>query len=48
LTLHLRELSQQRPIAAGMDEFRECLARWKRFNEDREFAGDYAAPEAIP
>lgn len=47
LTLHVRKLSEIRPIAGSIDEFRKRLPRWRRFNEDREFEGDYGTPETV-
>jgi hypothetical protein len=42
LTLSLRELTRERRITEGVEVFRERLALWRNYNEDREFAGDYA------
>ncbi len=42
LTVDLKKLCAKRPITASMDAFRERLARWRDYNEDRDFAGDYA------
>jgi len=47
LTLHLRKLSETKPFGGAIEDFRRLLTKWKRFNEDREFAGDYAAPETV-
>jgi hypothetical protein len=47
LTLHLRKLSETNPITGSIDDFRKHLRNWKYYNEDREYGGDYAAPEAI-
>ncbi len=47
LSLHLRALSELHPITKTIDEFRERLVGWQRYSEDREFAGDYGAPECI-
>jgi len=47
LTLHLRKLAKMKPITSSIEEFRKRLAKWKRFNEDREFGGDYGAPETV-
>ena len=44
LILHLRNLSQARPITRGMDVFHERLREWRDYNLDRSFPGDYAAP----
>jgi len=46
LVLHLRELSGKKLITKDIDAFGERLKRWKRYNEDRDFSGDYAP--AIP
>lgn len=48
LRLRLRELSKIKPVTGGIEEFRQQLARWRRYNDDREFAGDYGAPEIVP
>ena len=45
LTLHLRMLSTPKRITRNIGAFRERLQAWRRYNEDREFDGDYAAPE---
>ncbi|MBN2444867.1 MAG: hypothetical protein JXJ04_26165 [Spirochaetales bacterium] len=47
LTLHLRELcNPQKPrITRDIDAFREYLSRWKQYNNDRQFKGDYAVPK---
>ena len=42
LTIDLRALGRKTLITASIDTFRKKLSDWKRFNEDREFAGDYA------
>jgi hypothetical protein len=47
LTLDLKELSKMKPISGGMDDFRARLTKWKRYNEDREFGGDYGVPETV-
>ena len=47
LTLDLGELSKEPArITASMDTFRKKLRKWRRYNEDRDFSGDYAP--AIP
>jgi hypothetical protein len=46
LTLDLAHLSAEPRITESVDTFRERLALWRNYNEDREFAGDYAP--AIP
>ncbi len=46
LMLDLRRLSELRPITKDIEEFRNRLKLWKRYNEDRDFSGDYA--ETIP
>lgn len=46
LILHLRQLSKRNLITKDMDAFWERLKCWKRYNEDRDFSGDYAP--AIP
>lgn len=48
LRLRLRRLTKMQPIAGTIGEFRLQLTRWKRHNDDREFAGDYGAPEVVP
>ena len=42
LCLDLRALSQQTVLTQGMDTFWKHLREWKRYNEDRDFPGDYA------
>ncbi|MHC4497733.1 MAG: hypothetical protein ACYS21_01315 [Planctomycetota bacterium] len=42
LILHLRQLSRRKLITKDIDAFRERLKKWKRYNEDRDFSGDYA------
>jgi hypothetical protein len=42
LTLSLRELTRERRITESVEVFRQRLALWRNYNEDREFAGDYA------
>ena len=42
LEIHLRELTREKRIKVGMDVVRERLAKWRRYNEDRDFVGDYA------
>jgi hypothetical protein len=42
LTLNLRHLAKKKVIAGDVDRFRDRLERWKRFNEDRDFEGDYS------
>jgi hypothetical protein len=46
LVLHLRQLCKNRLISGNIDEFRKRLKTWRHYNDDREFAGDYAP--AIP
>lgn len=46
LTLDLTHLTTERRITESVDTFRKRLALWRNYNEDREFAGDYAP--AIP
>jgi hypothetical protein len=46
LVLHLRDLCKKRLISRDIDEFRKRLKTWRHYNDDREFAGDYAP--AIP
>jgi hypothetical protein len=43
LTLALRALTRKPPISASMDTFYKMLPKWRRYNEDSEFAGDYAS-----
>jgi hypothetical protein len=43
LTLDLRALSGKALMTKGMDSFWQCLQQWKRFNEDRDFPGDYVS-----
>lgn len=45
LVLHLRRLSQQKIITRDIGEFRERLKKWRHYNVDREFVGDYASPD---
>jgi len=45
LSLRLRALCKEKRITRDIEEFRRCLKRWKRYNEDREFAGDYGVPD---
>jgi hypothetical protein len=47
LTLDLKKLSKQKPLSSSIDEFFKRLAKWKRYNEDREFGGDYAVPDTV-
>jgi hypothetical protein len=42
LTLDLRCLADRKVIKADVSKFRACLRDWKRWNEDRDYAGDYA------
>jgi hypothetical protein len=42
LVLHLKQLSRKKPISRDISEFRKLLQRWKHYNDDRIFAGDYA------
>lgn len=46
LMLHLRQLSKKKLITKDIAAFRERLKGRKRYNEDRDFSGDYAP--AIP
>lgn len=46
LTLDLTHLTAERRITESVDAFRQRLALWRNYNEDREFAGDNAP--AIP
>ena len=46
LILHLRELTKKKRITKDIEKFRNHLKEWKRYNEDRDFSGDYA--EIIP
>jgi hypothetical protein len=46
LVLHLRRLSKAKRITKDIDAFRARLKKWKRYNEDRDFSGDYAP--AVP
>jgi len=39
-------LCEKKLITKDIDAFRERLKRWKRYNEDQDFSGDYAP--AIP
>jgi hypothetical protein len=45
LTLHLRELSKKHRVTKDIADFRERLSKWRFFNDDREYKGDYAVPE---
>jgi len=42
LILYLRELTKKKRITKDIEEFRNRLKQWKRYNEDRDFSGDYA------
>ena len=42
LTLHLRKLSELEPVTASMGTFRSFIEKWRRYNNDRDFTGDYA------
>ena len=42
--LHLEELSKQKPITKNIDEFSKYLRRWRCYDDNRVFAGDYALP----
>jgi hypothetical protein len=42
LELNLRELSARRRIRADMASIRHLLATWRHYNDDRDFARDYA------
>lgn len=42
LTLDLRHLADHKVIKGNVSQFRDCLRNWKRWNEDRDYAGDYA------
>jgi hypothetical protein len=42
LTLELRKLAETKTIAGDIDRFRQLLRTWQRYNEDRDFEGDYA------
>ncbi len=44
LILHLRKLARVKPITRGMDVFRDSLQKWREYDRDRSFPGDYAAP----
>jgi hypothetical protein len=44
LILNLGELSLLNPITADMKAFYKHLTQWRRYQEDRKFTGDYAAP----
>jgi hypothetical protein len=46
LVLHLRRLCETKRITKDIDAFRDRLKKWKRYNEDRDFSGDYAP--AVP
>lgn len=41
LILSLKHLSEKRRITGTMGDFRDKLKKWRKFNEDREFKGDY-------
>jgi hypothetical protein len=45
LILHLRKLSKEKLITKDIETFREHLRHWQRYNEDRDFIGDYGMPE---
>ena len=45
LTLHLQELCKQKLLEKDIDTFRKDLTKWKDYNEDRTFLGDYGRPE---
>ena len=42
LTLDLKQLSKQKTITGDIDRLRKHLKTWKRYNEDRDFEGDYS------
>ncbi|MHC4476154.1 MAG: hypothetical protein ACYTEL_10940 [Planctomycetota bacterium] len=44
--LHLRQVGAKNRITKDIDAFRDRLKKWKRYNEDRDFSGDYAP--AVP
>jgi len=46
LSLNLRALSKKKRITKDIGEFHKSLRRWHRYSEDRDFAGDYGAPES--
>ncbi|MDF2943274.1 MAG: hypothetical protein K0S01_2132 [Herbinix sp.] len=41
LIINLRELTQEMRITGSIDDFRDKLKKWRKYNEDREFKGDY-------
>jgi hypothetical protein len=41
LTLNLRSLAATRLITKDIETFWGRIAEWRRYNEDREFPGDY-------
>lgn len=43
LFIKLNELTKRKLITEDVKEFRKCLAKWKRYNDDRDFQGDYAS-----
>jgi hypothetical protein len=45
LIIHVNTLENKKLLTQGMSEFRNKLASWKLFNEDREFNIDYAVPK---
>jgi hypothetical protein len=42
LTVNLDRLTRRALVTASMGTFRKMLMQWRRYNEDREFVGDYA------
>jgi hypothetical protein len=43
VTLNLRALCAAHPITASMSTFSQFLKRWRHFNQDQVFQGDYAS-----
>jgi hypothetical protein len=48
LTLHLRPLSEEKPLSKDMSTFRDCMKRWRHRDEGWEFVGDYGSPDTLP
>ena len=44
LILNLKKLSEIKPLTRDINAFREFLSKWKKFNDDRDFQGDYYIP----
>ncbi len=45
LLIDIKKLTESRKLSGSIDKFRKNITRWKNYNEDRSFLGDYGLPK---